>query len=61
MPGWLAVASYLTALTLLGVSDRIESATLAFPVWVFVVSVMILRRGHHVAAAATAHHLGERP
>lgn len=61
MPGWLAVASYLTALTLLVVSDRIEWATLAFPVWVFVVSVMILLRGHRIAAAATAHHRGERP
>lgn len=61
MPGWLAVASYMTALTLLIVSDRIEWATLAFPVWVFVVSVMILIRGHRIAAAATAHHRGERP
>ncbi|MBE5502511.1 Uncharacterised protein [Mycobacteroides abscessus subsp. massiliense] len=61
MPGWLAVASYLTALTLLVVSDRIEWATLTFPVWVFVVSVMILLRGHRIAAAAAAHHRGERP
>lgn len=61
MPGWLAVASYVTALTLLVVSDRIEWATLAFPVWVFVVSAMILIRGHRIAAAATAHHRGERP
>ena len=61
MPGWLAVASYLTALTLLVVSDRIEWATLAFPAWVFVVSVMILLRGHRIAAAAAAHYRGERP
>ncbi|MFV1360685.1 hypothetical protein A5755_11975 [Mycolicibacterium fortuitum] len=61
MPLWLALASYLTALTLLVVSDRIEWATLAFPVWVFVVSVMILLRGHRIAAVATVHHRGDRP
>lgn len=48
MPRWLAVLSYLTALALLTVGDQSMWATMAFPVWVLVVSTLILLRTHHV-------------
>lgn len=44
MPRWLVVISYLTALTLLLASDVSMWVTLVFPVWVLVVSVLILAR-----------------
>lgn len=44
MPRWLVVISYLAALTLLLASDFSLWITLAFPVWVLVVSVLILAR-----------------
>lgn len=44
MPRWLVVISYLSALTLLLASDISLWITLVFPVWVLVVSVLILAR-----------------
>lgn len=45
MPRWLVVVSYLAALCLLVASDTASWITLAFPVWVLVVSVLMLVRG----------------
>ncbi len=45
MPRWLVVVSYLAALCLLVASDTTPWITVAFPVWVLVVSVLILVRG----------------
>ena len=42
MPRWLVVVSYLVALALLIAGDVSMWLTLAFPVWVLVVSVLIL-------------------
>ncbi|CAM3713032.1 hypothetical protein SMNI109538_08580 [Smaragdicoccus niigatensis] len=44
MPRWLVALSYLAALTLLVVSDLNMWAAMAFPVWVLVVSGLILAR-----------------
>lgn len=44
MPRWLVVISYLTALTLLLASDISLWVTLVFPVWVLVVSLLMLAR-----------------
>lgn len=44
MPRWLVAISYLTALALLLASDFSLWITLVFPVWVLVVSVLILAR-----------------
>jgi len=55
MPTWLVVLTYVSAVALLFVSDLSKWVLLAFPIWVLVVSVMILARSHHwVAAAGTA-------
>lgn len=48
MPRWLALLSYLAALTLLTVSDISMWATMTFPAWVLVVSILILLRAHHI-------------
>lgn len=46
MPGWLAIVTYVVALTVLVASDISLWMTLAFPVWVLVVSlVMLVRSG----------------
>jgi hypothetical protein len=45
MPRWLVVVSYLAALCLLVASDTASWITVAFPVWVLVVSVLMLVRG----------------
>jgi len=45
MPRWLVVVSYLAALCLLVASDTTSWITVAFPVWVLVVSVLMLVRG----------------
>lgn len=45
MPRWLVVMSYLLALCLLVASDTTPWMTVAFPVWVLVVSLLILVRG----------------
>ena len=44
MPRWLVAVSYLAALGLFVASDFTMWLTLAFPVWVFVVSVLLLSR-----------------
>jgi hypothetical protein len=44
MPRWLVVVSYLAAVGLLIASDITMWLTLAFPVWVFVVSILLLVR-----------------
>ncbi|MGD9618776.1 MAG: hypothetical protein AB7G47_01260 [Mycolicibacterium sp.] len=45
MPRWLVLVSYVLALGLLAASDTTLWMTMAFPVWVLVVSVQILRSG----------------
>jgi hypothetical protein len=53
MPRWLVALSYLAALAILIVSDLSMWVTLAFPVWVLVVSALILARSglfEHVRA-----------
>lgn len=47
MPRWLAVISYLCAVALLVISDLSMWVTLAFPVWVLMVSGVILARTAH--------------
>lgn len=42
MPSWLVALSYLAALVLLIISDLSMWVTLAFPIWVLVVSVFML-------------------
>ena len=42
MPTWLVVLTYVSAVALLFVSDLSKWVLLAFPIWVLVVSVMIL-------------------
>jgi len=44
MPRWLVVVSYIAAVGLLIASDITMWLTLAFPVWVFVVSILLLVR-----------------
>ncbi len=44
MPRWLVVVTYLVALTLILASDISMWMTLAFPAWVFIVSVLLLAR-----------------
>ena len=44
MPTWLVVVTYLVALTLLIASDLSTWIVLAFPVWVLVVSLLLLVR-----------------
>ena len=44
MPRWLVVVSYLAALTLIIGGDTTMWLTLAFPVWVLIVSVLFLVR-----------------
>ncbi len=48
MPRWLVVISYLAALALLTVSDVSMWVTMAFPVWVLIVSIVILSRARHI-------------
>lgn len=54
MPSWLVVVTYVAAVALLFVSDLSTWIVLAFPVWVFVVSMVILSRSRHWAAATGA-------
>jgi hypothetical protein len=44
MPRWLVALSYLAAAVLLIISDLSMWATLAFPIWVLVVSGLLLAR-----------------
>lgn len=55
MPRWLVVVSYLLALALLVASDTTLWMTVAFPVWVLVVSLLILTR------AGVIHRHGDGP
>ena len=48
MPRWLVVLSYLAAAVLLIISDLSMWVTLAFPIWVLVVSGLILARAGRV-------------
>ena len=48
MPRWLVGLSYLVALALLIVSDFSLWVTMAFPVWVLVVSGLLLARSRHI-------------
>jgi hypothetical protein len=48
MPRWLVAVSYLVALGLLIAGDVSMWLTLAFPVWVFVVSALILLRAGYI-------------
>lgn len=47
MPRWLAAVTYLLAVVLLIAGDTSRWTTLAFPAWVFVVSILILVRSGH--------------
>src|ERR1700736_3936018 len=48
MPKWLTVLTYLVAVAILIASDLSMWVTLAFPVWVLVVSGLFLSRAGHV-------------
>lgn len=48
MPRWLAVISYLAGLTLLIISELSMWVTMTFPVWVLIVSALILIRARHI-------------
>jgi hypothetical protein len=48
MPRWLVVISYLAGLALLIVSEVSVWITMAFPVWVLIVSILILSRARHI-------------
>lgn len=48
MPRWLVGLSYLVALALLILSDFSLWVTMAFPVWVLVVSGLLLARARHI-------------
>jgi hypothetical protein len=49
MPRWLAIISYLVALTLLVVISLSLWIILLFPAWTLIVSLLILTRNRHVA------------
>ena len=51
MPRWLVVVSYILAVALLVASDTTLWVTVAFPLWVLVVSVLILTRPDMIAVA----------
>lgn len=51
MPRWLVVVSYILAVALLVASDTTLWMTVAFPLWVLVVSVLILTRPDMIAVA----------
>lgn len=48
MPRWLVAISYLSGLALLIISDVSMWVTLVFPVWVLVVSIVMLTRARHI-------------
>jgi hypothetical protein len=54
MPRWLAILSYLVALTLLIVITLSLWLVLLFPAWVLVVSLYIFRRNRQLSAAPPA-------
>jgi hypothetical protein len=49
MPRWLVALTYLAAVGLLVTSDITMWLTLAFPIWVLVVSVLLLARARVTA------------
>ena len=51
MPRWLAIISYLVALTLLVVISLSLWITLLFPAWTLVVSLLVLTRNRSVPTA----------
>jgi hypothetical protein len=51
MPRWLVTVSYLAALALLIISEASMWITLAFPIWVLIVSVSILVRARRIDAS----------
>lgn len=55
MPRWLVAVSYLVALALLIASDLNMWVTMAFPIWVLVVSVLILVRSGFIDELRAAH------
>jgi hypothetical protein len=55
MPRWLVVVSYLVALGLLIASEVSMWLTLALPVWVLVVSALILLRSGFIHEQRTSH------
>ena len=55
MPRWLVVVSYLVALALLIAGDVSMWLTLAFPVWVLVVSALILLRSGFIEEQRALH------
>jgi hypothetical protein len=54
MPMWLGVATYVAAVGVLIASDVSLWITLVFPVWVLVVSLLILSRRDEVPTPDTA-------
>jgi hypothetical protein len=55
MPRWLVIISYLVALTLLIASDVSMWLTMAFPVWVLLVSGLILLRSGFIDQMRAGH------
>jgi hypothetical protein len=55
MPRWLVVVSYLVAVALLIASDVSMWLTLAFPIWVLVVSALILLRSGFIDEQRASH------
>ena len=55
MPRWLVIISYLVALTLLIASDVSMWLTMAFPVWVLLVSGLILLRSGFIDEMRAGH------
>ncbi len=55
MPRWLVVISYLVALALLIAGDVNMWLTMAFPIWVLVVSALILLRSGFIDAQRASH------
>ncbi|HXZ74435.1 MAG TPA: hypothetical protein VEH31_26700 [Streptosporangiaceae bacterium] len=51
MPRWLVAVSYLAALALLIICEASMWITLAFPIWVLIVSVLILVRARRIDAS----------
>ncbi|MGO9385267.1 MAG: hypothetical protein ACLP4W_25040 [Mycobacterium sp.] len=55
MPRWLVVVSYLVAVALLIASDMTMLLTLAFPIWMLVVSGLLLARAGFVDEQRASH------
>ena len=55
MPRWLVIVSYLVALALLIASDVSMWLTLAFPIWVLVVSALLLLRSGFIDEQRASH------